>query len=67
MRLLFYVSKLYSIPVILPLIKEAERQNIETALYASAKVKKRLPEILPGIRTFTELKEAVTFQPDFVL
>ncbi|MCK5036417.1 MAG: CDP-glycerol glycerophosphotransferase family protein [Candidatus Sabulitectum sp.] len=67
MRLLFYVSKLYSIPVILPLLKEAERQNIETALYASAKVKKRLPEILPGIRTFTELKEAVTFQPDFVL
>lgn len=67
MRLLFYVSKLYSIPVILPLVKEAERQNIEIALYASAKVEKRLPEILPGTRTFTELKEATTFQPDFVL
>jgi len=67
MRLLFYVSKLYSIPVILPLVKEAVRQNIEIALYASAKVQKRLPGILPEVKTFTELKEAVTFQPDFVL
>ncbi len=67
MRLLFYVSKLYSIPVILPLVKEAERQSIETALYASAKVAKRLPGIFPGLTIFTELKEAVAFQPDFVL
>jgi len=67
MKLLFYVSKLYSLPVIQPLVKEATRQKAEIALFAGFKVKRKLPEILPGIEVFTELQDAMVFNPDFVL
>lgn len=67
MRLLFYLSKLYSLPVIQPLVTESTERNIEIALYVSAKVKKRLPEALSGCQIFTDLKDAVSFNPDYVL
>ncbi|MCK5785452.1 MAG: CDP-glycerol glycerophosphotransferase family protein [Candidatus Sabulitectum sp.] len=67
MKLLFYVSKLYSLPVVQPLITEAAAGKAEIALFVSAKVKKKLPEAFSDIRVYTELKNAVTYNPDFVL
>ncbi len=67
MKLLFYVSKLYSIPVIQPLVKEAAEQKVEIALFVSSKVSRKLPETLSTVEAFTELKDAIAFNPDFVL
>ena len=67
MRLLFYVSKLYSLPVVQPLISEAASRKAEIALFVSTKVKKRLPEAFSGVKAYTELKDAVNYNPDFVL
>ncbi len=67
MRLLFYLSKLYSIPVVLPLFREARRRGIPQCVLASEKVRRALagegdsPAVLDGTR------EASAFQPDFVL
>lgn len=67
MKLLFYVSKLYSLPVIQPLVKEATEYRAEIALFISSKVKRKLPGRLTEIEVFTELKDAIAFYPDFVL
>jgi len=67
MKLLFYVSKLYSVPVVQPLVKEAERRGVKIALFASSKVKKSLPDEISALPVFTDLKSATAFKPDFVL
>ncbi|MCK5131512.1 MAG: CDP-glycerol glycerophosphotransferase family protein [Candidatus Sabulitectum sp.] len=67
MRLLFYVSKLYSLPVIEPLVIEAERQRAEIAIFASAKVQGKLPETVSKFKVFTDMQVAITYNPDFVL
>ncbi len=67
MKLLFYVSKLYSLPVIQPIAAEALRQNIDIALFVSSKVKRGLPPSLTELELFTELQDAISFAPDFVL
>ncbi len=67
MRLLFYVSKLYSIPVVSPVFLEAERRGIPCAFYVSSKVRKRLPDHFLSSPVFTELDRACEYQPDYVL
>ena len=67
MKLLFYVSKLYSIPVIQPLVSEAAGRNARVAFFVSSKVMKQLPDAFSEFEIFTELKDAITFNPDFVL
>lgn len=67
MKLLFYVSKLYSLPVIQPVVAEATLRKIDIAVFASSRVAGILPVEFPGLRVFTELKDAVDFEPDFVL
>ncbi|MCD4706758.1 MAG: CDP-glycerol glycerophosphotransferase family protein [Candidatus Sabulitectum sp.] len=67
MKLLFYVSKLYSLPVVQPLVKEATGQKASIALFVSTKVRKKLPGSLSKFEVFTELKDAIAFNPDFVL
>jgi len=67
MKLLFYVSKLYSVPVVQPLIKEAERRGVKIALFVSSKVKKDLPREMSDLPVFTNLNSAAAFKPNFVL
>ncbi len=67
MKLLFYVSKLYSIPVVSPVFLEAERMGLSTALYVSGKVLKKLPEYFLSSPVFTELNKACEYNPDYVL
>ncbi|HDP68738.1 MAG TPA: hypothetical protein ENN20_09600 [Candidatus Marinimicrobia bacterium] len=67
MRLLFYIAKQYSVPIILPLTRYCRSQQIGFALYVSRKVLDILPAEWEQERLFTERHEATAFQPDFVL
>ena len=67
MKLLFYVSKLYSLPVIQPLVEEAIRRNIDFAIFASSKVEKNLPGSLSNAKIFRDLQEAISFSAEYVL
>ncbi len=67
MKLLFYVSKLYSIPVVMPVLGEALSRSIPCALFASRKVMANLPGDLAGVPVFTGLARASDWGPDYVL
>ncbi len=67
MKLLFYVSKLYSLPVVLPLVEEAKHTDVEIAFFVSSKVKKKLPDEISDLQVFTDLNSGADFKPDFVL
>ncbi len=67
MKLLFYVSKLYSLPVIEPLAKEALGRNIDYAIFASSKVERNLPTSLSNATVFRDLHDAIEFSADYVL
>ena len=69
MKLLFYVSKLYSLPVVEPLVKEASLRDskVQVSLFVSSKVKKKLPDSFRHYPIYTSLDEAIAFNPDFVL
>jgi len=66
-KLLFYVSKLYSIPVVSPVFLEAKRRGIPAAFYVSRKVSLNLPEVFFSAPVYTDLSHARRFAPDFVL
>ena len=67
MRLLFYIAKQYSIPIILPLTRVCTEQNIPYALFVSGKVADVLPREWKDSKIFTDRKSASQFKPDFVL
>lgn len=67
MKILFYISKQYSIPIIDPLVLEAKRTGVETAFYLSDKVKKLFPEHWDVGRILSSVKESRIYDPDFVL
>lgn len=67
MKYLFYISKQYSIPIIIPLVNYLKQNNGDFALFCSQKVKQVLPEDWGNITLFHDLKDAQSFQPDFVL
>lgn len=67
MKLLFYVSKLYSIPVVSPLFAEASRRGIPCAFFVSHKVSENLPGEFLRAPVFTTLPEACGYKADFVL
>lgn len=67
MKLLFYITKLYSVPIIEPLIRLIITQNdIEFKIY---KIGSILDENLDPYQSYfiTTLKEAEKFNPDFTL
>ncbi len=66
-KILFYISKAYSIPIIEPLVKQCNRDEIKFALYVSKKVKAALPEYWKKLEIFSFLGEAISYNPDFVL
>ena len=67
MRLLFYIAKQYSVPIILPLTRYCQSQNIEYALLISQKVNDILPDEWKTDKIFFNRKSATSFSPDFVL
>ena len=67
MKILFYLSKAYSIPIIEPLVKHCNRNSIQFAFYLSKKVIKVIPEYWNEIEIFTFLAEAINYNPDFIL
>lgn len=67
MKYLFYLSKLYSISIIQPLVDLLEQERRDYALYVSAKVYDNLPETMKMKQVFRFLKEAIRYQPDFVI
>jgi len=67
MRLLFYIAKQYSVPIILPLTRYCRARNIEYALFVSQKVREILPAEWQEDLIFDNRKSAAAFNPDFVL
>ncbi len=67
MKLLFYISKLYSVPVVQPLVNEAKSREVEVAFFVSSKVKKDLPHEISDLPVFTNLNSTKAFKPNFVL
>lgn len=69
MKYLFYISKLYSIPIIKPLIDYLKQQNSEYKILAAAKIKQAILDlnIYSEAEIITTLKEGKKFQPDFCL
>lgn len=67
MKYLFYISKKYSIPIIKPLIDYLDKQGEEYALFISEKVKRTLGPEWQGIAQFTEIQQAIDYNPDFAL
>ena len=67
MKILFYIAKQYSVPIILPLTRYCHKNNIEYALFISQKVNDILPDEWKNDLLFFDRKSAATFSPDFVL
>ena len=67
MKVLFYISKKYSIPIIIPLVDYAQKNDIPFAFFVSDKVYKVLSEKFDKNLLLTDINDAITFNPDFVL
>ena len=71
MKILFYISKQYSLPIIKPLVelllKDESYSNIKFAFYISRKVKRVIYDEWKELYLFTELSDAKRFNPNFVL
>jgi CDP-glycerol glycerophosphotransferase (TagB/SpsB family) len=67
MKILFYLSKGYSIPIVEPLVKRFNREGIGFAFLVSKKVRNNLPEYWEEFEIFTFLNEAIAYAADFVI
>jgi hypothetical protein len=67
MRVLFYVAKRYSIPVVLPIAEVCRSKGIPSGFYVSRKVLEVLPEAWGREPVFTDRREASRFAPDSVV
>jgi len=72
MKILFYISKQYSLPIVKPLVdllqmNEAYSKEIDFAFYISRKVKRVISDEWKVLNLMTDLSEAKDFNPDFVL
>ncbi len=67
MKILFYLSKSYSIPIVEPLVRKFNREGIEFAFLVSKKVHNNLPEYWEEFEIFTFLGEAIAYSADFVI
>jgi len=67
MKILFYLSKKYSIPIVNPLIDYLLKTNNDFALYLSEKVRNALPEEWKIFTILNSVSEAKKFNPDFVI
>ena len=66
-KYLFYFTKNYSIPIILPLVKLLKTTNNEYRFFVTEKIINSLPKEWDSERIFTKQQDAILFAPDFVL
>lgn len=64
---LFYISKIYSTPIIKPIVSELTKRNLKYSFYVSDKVKEHFPEEWNSGLILNSIKETKQFNPDFVL
>lgn len=67
MKYLFYISKKYSIPIIIPLVKELKKISANYSFYVSDKVRNAFPKIWKKSLILNNIQETKKFNPDFVL
>ncbi len=66
-KFLFYIAKLYSIPIIKPLVKYLDSIGYKYAFYISKNVRNNFPAEWEYKLTLNTIGEAKKFNPDFVL
>ena len=66
MRYLLYATKLYSIPILLPLAQLLSQKKRNWALYSWGKHQAEIFAALGAPQSFTNLKSAQTYQPQYV-
>lgn len=67
MKFLFYIAKIYSLPIIKPLVIYCNQTNHEYGFYISQKVEEHFPEEWDQKKKIKTISQAKKFQPDFVL
>jgi len=67
MKYLFYIAKIYSIPIIQPLVEFLRKSEDTCVLYISDKVQKSLPGEWRDVRQINDLKSAIEYHPDFAI
>jgi len=67
MKYLFYISKNYSIPIVLPLVEYLSNTNERFAFFVSQKVYENCPNDWRQFPMFRELQQVIAFQADFVI
>ena len=67
MNILFYISKLYSIPIFKPCVSEAKRRNINYYFYVSRKVRNNFPEQWETDKILDTISETKNKSIDFTL
>jgi len=67
MKILFYISKKYSLPIIDPIVKYLEDTNHLFAFFTSQKVMKQIPTDLNRYKFLSNIEETKLFSPDLVI
>jgi len=67
MKCLFYIAKIYSIPIIKPLVEYCNQTNIEYGFYISQKVENNFPDEWDPNKKIESVSEAKKFHPDFII
>ncbi len=67
MKFIFYISKKYSIPIVQPIAKYLDTTEHDYAFFVSRKVEMNLPRYLIGKNVIKTLRNAIDYQPQFVL
>ena len=67
MKYLFYISKLYSIPIVIPLVRYLEKKGDSFSFFISQKVNDNLPDEWKDYLCFLNIGDAIKWNPDFVL
>lgn len=67
MKYIFYIAKVYSIPIYKPLVEVIQKNNLDYRFYISEKVKHNFPVEWDKSKILKSLKEAKSFRADFIL
>ena len=66
-KFLFYISKIYSTPIIKPLVDELNKTDHSYKFYVSDKVKSNFPKEWNQSDILHSIKETKSYKPDYVL
>jgi len=67
MRILFFISRSYSIPIVQPLIKELKNKEIDYRVIQTMKTPPEFVTIIDQKNLISDIQEAIRFNPDFVI